>query len=279
MKKCNIYVVTHKIMELPEKLTNKGFSLISVGSACEKNKQGFSDNVGDNISYKNANYCELTALYWIWKNDDESKYKGLCHYRRFFAKGYFSHDIGNYMVDTDFINIFNDGIDIILPEKQYFVRSAEENYLRCGYKKDLDITRNVLLEKYPEYLKEYDNVMNGNKSYLTNMFVAKKEIFDQYCNWLFDILFEVERRTDISSYSIQEARIFGYISERLLTVWIWHNNYNCIEKHTINIEDSVNVSYVIKQFFIKIKMYQFSKTVIWKMKQLVNRSSKNDKDT
>lgn len=277
MKECNIYVVTHKTMELSEKLTDAGFSLISVGNACEKNKQGFSDNVGDNISYKNANYCELTALYWIWKNDEESKYKGLCHYRRFFSKGYFSHDIENYMVDTDFINEFNKGIDIILPEKQYFIRSAEENYLRCGYRKDLDITRTVLFEKYPEYLNEYDNVMNGNKSYLTNIFVAKKEIFDEYCKWLFDILFEVERRTDISDYSIQEARIFGYISERLLTVWIWHNNYNYVEKHTINTDTPVNLSYIITQFFIKIKLYQFAKTIIWKMKQLIG--VKNAKDS
>lgn len=109
------------------------------------------------------------------------------------------------------------------------------------------------------------------------MFVAKKEIFDEYCKWLFDILFEVERRTDISDYSVQEARIFGYISERLLTVWIWYNNYNYVEKHTINTDTPVNLSYVITQFFIKIKLYQFAKTIIWKMKQLIG--VKNDKDS
>lgn len=271
MKECSIYVVTHKIFDLPEKLVESGFSLMSVGSACGKNEQGISDNSKNNISFKNANYCELTALYWIWKNDTDSKYKGLCHYRRYFSKGYFSHNIKNYMIDNDFIKIFNNGIDIILPEKQYFVRTATENYLRCGFRRDLDITRNVICEKYPQYINEYDKVMNGNRSYLTNMLVARREIFDEYCTWLFDILFEVERRVDISNYTVQEARIFGYISERLLTVWIFHNNYRCIEKHTMNIEEPITLRYLISQFFIKIKLYQFSKTAIWKIKQLFNR--------
>ena len=271
MKECSIYVVTHKVFDLPEKLVESGFSLISVGSACGKNEQGISDNSKNNISFKNANYCELTALYWIWKNDADSKYKGICHYRRYFSKSYFSHNIKNYMIDSDFIKIFNNGIDIIIPEKQYFVRTATENYLRCGFKRDLDITRNVICEKYPQYINEYDKVMNGNRSYLTNMLVARREIFDEYCTWLFDILFEVERRVDISNYTIQEARIFGYISERLLTVWIFHNNYHYIEKHTMNIEEPITLRYLISQFFIKIKLYQFSKTVIWKIKQVFNR--------
>jgi len=143
------------------------------------------------------------------------------------------------------------------------VRSARENYLRCGYQEDLQITYNVLKEKYPEYLEIYDKVLDGNWSYLTNMLIAPKKIFDDYCEWLFDILFEVEKRTDITGYSIQEARIFGYISERLLTVWLLKNQYSVIEKHTVNTEEKLNY---IKEIMIKLKIYQFLKTMIWKIR-------------
>ena len=44
------------------------------------------DNTGDNISSKNANYCELTGMYWAWKNLD-ADYIGLAHYRRHFSNG------------------------------------------------------------------------------------------------------------------------------------------------------------------------------------------------
>lgn len=269
MKNCNIYVVTHKKFNLKNYLIDNGYILISVGDACEINNQGVSDNFNENISFKNKNYCELTALYWIWKNDDFSTYKGICHYRRYFSNSFFSHNLKKYMISSDFIKIFEKGYDIILPEKQYFIRTAEENYLKCGFKKDLDITKKVIAEKYPDYLNEYNKVMNENKSYLTNMFIAKKDVFDEYCKWLFDILFEVESRVDISTYSKQEARIFGYISERLLTVWIYHNDYKYIEKHTINSEDDMTIKYLLEQLAIKLKVYQFLKTLIWKIKKFI----------
>lgn len=262
MKDANIYVVTHKKYKLSDYLKNQGYKLISVGNANKVNNAGEKDNTGDNISEKNANYCELTALYWAWKNDRQSKYKGLCHYRRYFTTSIFSKDEKKYLTIDDVEKLLKKA-DIIVPEKQYFVRSARENYLRCGYQEDLQITYNVLKEKYPEYLEIYDKVLDGNWSYLTNMLIAPKKIFDDYCEWLFDILFEVEKRTDITGYSIQEARIFGYISERLLTVWLLKNQYSVIEKHTVNTEEKLNY---IKEIMIKLKIYQFLKTMIWKIR-------------
>ena len=52
------------------------------------------------------------------------------------------------------------------------------------------------------------------------MMICKKKKFDEYCHWLFDILFEVEKRTDITNYTVAEARIYGYLSEILLNVWV-----------------------------------------------------------
>ena len=78
----------------------------------------------------------------------------------------------------------------------------------------------MIAEKYPAYLSAFEQVMKRKKAHMFNMLIAKSEIFDEYSAWLFDILFEVEKRVDISDYSPSEARIFGYISELLLDVWI-----------------------------------------------------------
>ena len=90
-------------------------------------------------------------------------------------------------------------------------------------KKDLNTVRKVLMERYPEYLIEYDLYLESRKSSYCNMFITKAPLFEQYCIWLFDILFETEKRTDITGYTKEEARIYGYLSELLLNVWVKHN--------------------------------------------------------
>lgn len=254
-----IYVVTHKKYELDYSLKGKGYSLISVGEGKKTNNSGFNDDVGDNISEKNRNYCELTALYWIWKNDDTSRYKGLCHYRRYILTKGISNSV-KYAIEPKTIERVLKTHDIILPQKQHFVRSARENYLRCGYQKDLDNLRNVISNIYPDYIDVYDQVMSSNSSYLMNMMIASKEVFNSYCKWLFDILFELETITDLTDYSTQEARIYGYMSERLLTVWVLKNKLNIKEFPFINIEEN---SRLIKKIAELTHMYQMTKDLIY----------------
>ena len=90
--------------------------------------------------------------------------------------------------------------------------------------KSLDKTREIISEKYPEYIKAYDDSMQETSGHRFNMFIMKRDKFDAYCEWLFDILFELEKRLDISNYNTNDARVFGFVSERLLDVWINTNN-------------------------------------------------------
>lgn len=216
MDKTGIYVVTHKNVNLT--LPNC-YKKIAVGSLVfeELNGEYIKDNKKDNISSKNANYCELTAHYWMWKNA-EADVIGLCHYRRFFTKKIFSNSINYVLTEADILKTLESGYDIILPYRPCARRTVRDIYCDFGFLEDWNILRGVIAEKTPDYLKEFDALTNRHSNYCANMLICKKELFDEYSKWLFDILFEVEKRVNLEGYDNQQARIFGFMSERLLEV-------------------------------------------------------------
>ncbi|THE20718.1 exopolysaccharide biosynthesis protein [Ligilactobacillus animalis] len=182
------------------------------------------DDSGENIALKNPNYCELTGQYWAWKNR-KTDVKGLVHYRRLFTNGknpYGSKESKyDKLLDEATLGTLLKQYDLILPKKRnYYIESLWSHYEHSHNIEGLEVTREVIAEKNPDYLPAFDQVMKRKKAHMFNMMIAKSEIFDAYSAWLFDILFEVEKRVDISDYSPSEARIFGYISELLLDVWI-----------------------------------------------------------
>ena len=215
-----ILVATHKQYWMPE---DKIYLPIHVGRV-EKADLGYlGDDTGDNISAKNANYCELTGLYWAWKNL-KCDYIGLCHYRRYFAHAVSGSDMEKkklaILQRTDYEKLLKQ-YDVILPkQRNYFIETVRSQYEHAHNKNDLALTEQIVAELYPEYSEAFCKVMGGTKLHIFNMFVMKKEKFDEYCQWLFTILFELEKRIDISSYSQYEARVFGFLSERLLKVWL-----------------------------------------------------------
>lgn len=222
-----IAIATHKKYQMP---IFDIYKPIEVGAEGKQRELGYlQDNTLENISNKNANYCELTALYWLWKNDD-SAYKGLVHYRRHFSKlkNFSDFRTGNFknVLDEKTLQEFLKESDIIVPKlRKYYIETNYSHYAHAHNSKDLDLTREIISEIYPEYLNAFDEVMQRRSAHMFNMFIMKKEYFDAYCKWLFDILFELEKRVDISQYDSYEARIFGFISELLLDVWLLKNDY------------------------------------------------------
>lgn len=244
-----IYIACHK--KYPQLTFDPVYTPLHVGKLLSSLELGFNgDNTGNHISEKNLNYSELTGLYWIWKNTD-SEMVGLCHYRRFFFSkkptkrmqfkkviekliGLYKKRFGIYYssFQKDTQLILNSGetfqilenYDAIVPMGRKMRYSVWEHYKRRHMIKDLETTQEIIAEICPSYLNVFSEVMRKKELYPCNMFVMKRKCFDEYMEWLFNILFELEKRIDISNYDNYQKRIFGFISERLLDVWLTKQN-------------------------------------------------------
>ncbi len=209
---------------------------LHVGKAISNLELGIpGDNTGDNISIKNASYCELTGLYWAWKNLKDIDYIGLCHYRRYFDfNGFSKKGFPTVPLSTsDFQNVnLEINTNIISSLKQGYIIAAKETsltmplyYSYCGFhnyqeiKYALDFLNKKDPAKYSKIIKEY--FIQGNLIKFYNMFVMSWEEFDRYCNWLFPILTYLEDVIDISNYDIYHKRVFGFIGEYLFNIYIW----------------------------------------------------------
>ncbi len=219
-----VLVATHKKYRMPEDplyLPVQVGAEIAIDSKGKKKELGYQkDNTGDNISSKNSEFSELTAIYWGWKNLD-ADYIGLVHYRRYFSvrkKGKDPFD--NVMTSAEAESILKSHPIIVPKKRKYFIETLESHYADSLNDRHLLITRDIVKEKHPAYLTAYDKVMKRTWGYMFNMMVMRRDYFDAYCQWVFDIVFELENRIDISSYTSFEKRLFGRVSELLFDVWL-----------------------------------------------------------
>jgi len=235
MSEISIFVVTHK--KVPRFSEDKDFYLLGVGKDSHSIGADFMDDSGLNIATKNPNYCELTGQYWIWKNV-HSEYVGLMHYRRYFyhalspspklvpySSGELLRLLGKY--------------DVLLPRKvsvhsfsfktfRYFSKNYYDYYAKCGGKTiDIDTTRKAVEKLYPEYLESYDKVVFSRpRIHYGNVIVTRKEIYDRYSSFVFDVLSEVEKNLDLSDHNAYQARVFGFMSETLMdTFFLTHPEF------------------------------------------------------
>ncbi len=217
-----IIIATHKKYQMPK---DDMYIPLHVGAEGKKDSDGndldlgyAKDNVGENISERNGSFCELTGLYWAWKNLD-ADYIGLSHYRRHFSKknkkGF--DNILTYQEIKPYIN----NVKIFVPKKRrYYIETLYSHYKHTHYSSQLDEARKIIEKIYPEYLNSYDRVVKHTYGYMFNMMIMSKELLDNYCKWLFDILFELERRTGEQELSAFQRRYYGRVSEIIFNVWL-----------------------------------------------------------
>lgn len=230
-----LLVATHKEYRMPQ---DDMYFPVQAGSAISSVclDKYTPDNSGDNISSKNKNYCELTCLYWAWKNL-EADYIGLCHYRRHFAQNN-NKDKWQRILDRQTAEKLLEKHPVILPkQRNYYIETTYQQYIHAHNKQDLDITEDILCQFYPEYMSAYKKVMESAKGHRFNMMIMRRDLFDGYCSWLFDVLFKLEERLDISNYSAYDSRVFGFVSERLLDVWMLTNKVDYTELPVVNMEN------------------------------------------
>lgn len=206
-----IFTMTHKKFKEP---TDPIYMPLHVGREGAEDYGYAGDNTGDNISGKNCYYGELTGVYWVWKNVRTTDYVGICHYRR-----YFCTEEGRIFNEKDYLSILKN-YDIITSKRLKLNFSYYDGYAGDYNIFDLDTTGETIKEMYPEYYDTFERLVHGNGTYFGNMMVASKELYDEYAEWLFSIFAEVEKKIDPSGYDDYHKRVFGFISEFLLYVWV-----------------------------------------------------------
>ena len=234
------YVVTHKDVK---RISNKKY--ICVNRKNCPNSFDLYDDTLENISDKNPSFCELTALYWIYKNDLSSNYISFEHYRRMFVRNL--NPFKYTYLSNSYIENKLKKYDIICPKFERYVISVKDYFIKYHNKKDLDNLREIIKNKYPDYLSDFESVLDSKRITHFNMFISSKEFVDNYSKWLFDILFSLEEITDMSNYDNYQKRLYGFLSERLLNVYVRHNKLNVLYKPIVNPLDNS-----FKSFFKRI---------------------------
>ncbi len=218
-----IYVVAHKEYNA---YFSDIYQTIWVGKRQDELKQkygiGVCDNTGDNIADKNSNFNEMTALYWIWKNTSDD-ITGLCHYRRFFYcpfhEGFFKTPLSE-----GYIKRYLNSYDIILQKKaDYKNISLRDHYIANLPLTGLDICRERLSQYSPDYLDSFDAVMKWNGMHSCNMFISGRRFVEEYSEWVFPLLKEIDTSIDYTGWNDYERRTPGMLAELLLNVFIFHH--------------------------------------------------------
>ena len=229
MKNIKILVVTHKPYIMPDDVNL--YLPIQSGAALSQSLGIQRDDIGDNISIKNSSYNELCPMYWAWKNLD-CDYIGVCHYRRLFSNTNKSSKNYNDLLSYKTIDNLLCKTNVVLPRKSRFLVPAYYHYVHCmkGYenvhKEDLANLRKSICEYDASYLKTYDKIMHSSKLHMFHMCIMKKELYDEYCNFMFSIMAKVE---ELSQNRIDKTRYIGALSEFLLDVWIESQKIEYIE--------------------------------------------------
>lgn len=275
--KIKILVCCHKPCELPK---DDIFLPIHCGKALsdlDLGMQGDNEVNGmpcDNISEKNDTYCELTAMYWAWKNIKklypDIEYIGLNHYRRYFdfEKNPFrgetvyisENDIKRIKINKKFLSqILFDG-KIIVPKKRVTPQlSLKNEYAYFHHIQDYKTLNNIIFNDFPQYANTFLHLMEEqNKIIHYNMFIMPYTTFCEYCSWIFDVLSVCEKKIPYKTYDTYQKRVMGYMAERLFNVWLYHNKFRLRYLSILLIETSANfffknlikyIKYILKQIY------------------------------
>lgn len=246
--------VSHRIDLDSETIDNPLYIPVRCGAVYDEreNVEMLGDDTGENISEKRNTFCELTVMYWAWKNV-KADYYGLCHYRRYFSFSDKQYEVSLHqdgyscsgcvveeslskesqkehnLNDEDRIRDVLKNTDILMMRR---FDVTKEGFSEVGLPmrnpnsyltyKDFCICLDVIGERFPDLLNDAKEYLHQNEAVFYTMSIMKKDIYDKACQFLFGVLFEVEKRIDISYYSEERSRALGYMGEYLLGIFLYH---------------------------------------------------------
>lgn len=233
-----IYIACHQLSPVPQ---HPFFFPIQVGAALteERFPGMIPDHTGDHISDSNRSYCELTALYWAWKNDT-AEWQGLFHYRRYldFRCLYdVNANIRPYWIANrptasvlqkagyEPLEAFLKRLcsyEAVVPLPEEMGRTAEEQYVCAPHHhvRDLRLMEKLLRQGDPRDRQAAETYFQSTKLYFGNLFLMRRSLLERYCAWMFPLLEQYDREKDVDGYSSQALRVDGYLAERLLGVFL-----------------------------------------------------------
>ena len=227
MKDISMFIQMHKggpYFDLPD------YYRLQVGALRTHTDLGFeySDKFGENISAKNRTYVDLCGVYWIWKNVDDSFIVGNTHHSK-----YFIDNKTDFPIQSSVAKEILKENDIVIANAILPGRTVYQIFNDFHGSKNIDIARDVISRMYPDYIKDFDEVIvEGEESSLFNMMITYKTIWNDYCAWLFPILEEMERYVKIDETDDFSAKVYGFVAERLELVWIHHHK---LKYHPLNV--------------------------------------------
>lgn len=220
-------MVHHKDKKLKTKYVDPDYveRLQAGATFADKKVSELQDNTQDNISERNGNYSELTGLYWLWKNyvqvsETKNGYVGLAHYRRFFE-----------LSDDDLMKLQDNNIDVVLPYPMPYEPNIEVHPKRYLSECEWNAVRQALDEICPEYSTAFKDILQQEYLYNYNVILAKTNVLDDYCSWLFPILFRLEEINDPNQNKAPN-RYIGYAGEILETLYFMYNKGKLKIAHT-----------------------------------------------
>ena len=210
-----LFVSAHKPIpwDIPQ-----GYEIVQAGAALHPHFTKLTDDTGDNISDRNPSYCEISVLYWAWKNTTCPRV-GLVQYRRYF----FHHmwQTGRRSVlSKDEINALLDDHDILVGSPITYHETVADTYARVHHSKDMDLMRDYIAANEPDYLEAFDEALRSRSTIYCNMIAARREALDTYMAWVMPLLDYAYSAIDTSDYDDYNKRLVGFIAERLLNVWL-----------------------------------------------------------
>lgn len=239
-----LYVVSHRHQEFPGLTSIYQPLYVGATNLMELERRDdweYDDSFHGNISKKNASFCELTGLYWMWKCSRED-IVGLVHYRRFFKS---PSSMTPSPLNEEDINDILSQHDAVVARKVYYSKrgdiSTARQYRIAHCSTDIVQLRLIIKRHEPSYLDAFDEVMTSTGIHPYNTIVCKKELLDKYAKWLFRVEHRLEQRIDAgTNRNRYQQRVFGFLAERLLNVWILHQRLDVQEADVYNPFNSEN---------------------------------------